>query len=105
MAQKIETADPQVEREEGDEDRIGTLSNVLQQAEMTVGEPEDIVPEQIKRQQNGPRMIVIRVNENIEDMSYVAGGVRQNYTFEQGKQYRVPVEIAVELERNGKVWH
>lgn len=105
MAQEIKSVNPQEEIQEGDEDRIGTLKNVLQQGEMTVGEPEDVVPPQMRQKQGNDRMVVVRINESIEDMSYVAGGRRQSYTFEQGKQYRVPIEIARELERNGKVWH
>jgi hypothetical protein len=53
----------------------------------------------------GVPTVVIRVNDNIEDMSYVAGGRRERYTFETGNQYRVPVYIANELESLGKIWH
>ena len=48
---------------------------------------------------------VIRVNEAIEDMSHVAGGRIERYTFEAGNRYRVPVYIAQELEALGKLWH
>lgn len=107
MAQKIETVNAQEDPTPEDENRIGTLSNVLKEAEITVGEPEDVVPQHMHTQwqDNGPRMVVIRVNESIEDMSVVAGGKRSSYTFEAGHQYRVPVDIAIELERLGKVWH
>ena len=56
-------------------------------------------------QTQGVPTVVIRVNDNIEDMSYVAGGRRERYTFETGNQYRVPVYIANELESLGKIWH
>ena len=106
MAQKIETANAQEDPTPEDEERIGTLRNVLKEAEVQVGEPEDVVPPQVQaRNQRDRDTVVIRVNESIEDMSYVAGGVRQSYTFEQGKQYRVPVDVAWELEHNGKIWH
>lgn len=106
MAQKIETADAQEEATEADKDRIGTLENVLKEAEVVVGEPEDVVPPEVRRRQSRQdSSVIIRVNEDIEDMSYVAGGRRESYTFEAGKQYRVPRHIAVELENNGKIWH
>lgn len=53
----------------------------------------------------GPPTVVVRVNDNIEDMSYVAGGRVERYTFEAGNRYRVPVYIAAELEGLGKIWH
>lgn len=56
-------------------------------------------------QPQGVPTVVIRVNENIEDMSHIAGGRRERYTFEAGNQYRVPVYIANELEVLGKIWH
>jgi hypothetical protein len=98
MAAKTKTVNPQEEPTEADKDRIGTLDSVLATPEIEVGAVENLAPK-------GPRTVVIRVNENIEDMSYIAGGRKNNYTFEAGKQYRVPVQIAIELERIGKVWH
>jgi len=56
-------------------------------------------------QPQGVPLVVIRVNEAIEEMSYVAGGRRERYSFEAGNQYRVPVYIADELEGLGKIWH
>ena len=50
-------------------------------------------------------MIKVRVNEDVEDMSYVGGGRRENYSFKAGHEYMVPWYIANELERNGRVWH
>lgn len=70
------------------------------------GVPEvevDHVQETTKPQ--GVRMVELRINDNIENMSYVAGGRVERYTFEAGNRYRVPVYIALELERLGKVWH
>ena len=54
---------------------------------------------------DGVPMVVIRVNEDVEEMSYVAGGRVERYTFETGMRYRVPIYIAAELEAIGKVWH
>lgn len=45
---------------------------------------------------------VIRINTTIENMTFGAGN---NYTFEEGKQYRVPALIADHLEELGYVWH
>ena len=100
MAAKTERVSPQVEATEDDKDRIGTLDSVLATPEIEVGTIEEVAP-----RKKGDRTVVIRVNDNIEDMSIVGGGVRKNYTFEAGKQYRVPVQVAIELERIGKVWH
>lgn len=53
----------------------------------------------------GVPMVVVRLNDSIEDMSYVASGRKERYTFEAGNRYRVPVYIAQELEAMGKIWH
>lgn len=53
----------------------------------------------------GVQMVIIRVNQDVEDMSYVAGGRTERYTFQTGNRYRVPVYIARELEALGKIWH
>lgn len=53
----------------------------------------------------GGDMVVIRVSENVEDMSWVAGNRTERYTFEAGTRYRVPIYIAQELEALGKIWH
>ena len=97
-----ETVSPQEDPTPEDEGRIGTLNSVLAGPEITVGEPEETVP---RPRQRGRRMVQIRVNESIEEMSYVGGGRREVFTFETGHVYNVPVEIAIELERLGKVWH
>lgn len=87
---------------DADAERIATLASILKGSEVQVGAPEEVIPQQMQAQQ---RMVVVRVNENVEDMSYVGAGRRLNFTFEAGHQYRVPVEIAMELERIRKVWH
>lgn len=90
------------ERNEELEGGIGTLSNVM--AEPLLPEVEvDSIKEDTQTQ--GVPTVVIRVNENVEEMSYVAGGRKERYTFEAGNRYRVPVYIANELEAIGKVWH
>jgi hypothetical protein len=99
MATKPKTVNPQVEVTDEDKDRIGTLDSVLATPEIEVGAVENVP---VKR---GERTVVIRVNDNIEQMSIVAGGRRREYTFEVGKQYRVPVQVAIMLEDIGKVWH
>lgn len=89
--------------DEADPSRIGTLNSVLSGGpEVEIGAPEEVIPQQLQQQM---RTVVVRVNENIEDMSIVAGGRRMAFTFEAGHQYRVPVPVAKELERIGKVWH
>jgi len=49
-----------------------------------------------------PPAKTIRVNTSIEDMTFGAGN---NYTFEEGQQYRVPAHVADHLEELGYVWH
>lgn len=100
MATKPKTVNPQVEATEDDKDRIGTLDSIMAQPEIEVGTVENVAPVA-----PGSKTVVVRLNDNIEEMSYVARGVRRRYTFEAGKQYRVPVDVAIELERIGKVWH
>jgi hypothetical protein len=91
------------ERNEELEGGIGTLSNVMTEPvlpEVEVDTVTDSLPNK-----NGVPTVVIRVNEDIENMSYVAGGRKERYTFEQGNRYRVPIYIAAELEGLGKIWH
>jgi hypothetical protein len=47
-------------------------------------------------------VVVIRVNEDIEDMTL---GVGNNYTFKAGQKYKVPKHVADHLEEKGYVWH
>ena len=98
-----------------DKDRIGTLGGVFPAPPDPTELPEiEIDPLYDPTASNGPRPIggpepirtvVIRVNQDIEDMSWVGDGRRENYTFQAGGRYRVPTYIAIELERLGKVWH
>lgn len=88
--------------EDVEADRIGTLASVLGDGEVEVGAPEEVIPAHLRRQMD---TVEIRVNDNIEDMSWVGGGRRLKFTFEQGHVYRVPRQVAEELERVGKVYH
>jgi len=45
--------------------------------------------------------VIIRVNEDIIEMTYGAGN---NYTFLQGRKYKVPRELAGWLEEKGYLW-
>lgn len=90
------------ERNEETEGGIATLSSVL---DGNLPEVEVDAVTEAPQQHKGVPTVVIRVNDNIEDMSYVAGGRAERYTFEQGNRYRVPVYIAAELEGLGKIWH
>lgn len=47
-------------------------------------------------------VVVIRVNEDIEDMTL---GVGNNYTFKAGQKYKVPKHVADHLEEKGYIWH
>jgi hypothetical protein len=52
-----------------------------------------------------PDMAVIRVNDNIEEMTYSADGHTEKYEFLVDHRYRVPTYIAQELENVGKLYH
>lgn len=99
------TVKPQNEaRNEEVEGGIATLASVT--AEPVIQEVEvDPVIAEAPQTQSGVPTVVIRLNENIEEMSYVADGRKERYTFEAGNRYRVPIYIAAELEGLGKVWH
>lgn len=85
-----------------DPDRIGTLGSVLGGGEIEVGAPEEIVPQQLR---NRIKMVKVRVNETVEEMSYVGAGRRETYSFEMGHEYMVPYYIAQELQDTGRIWH
>jgi hypothetical protein len=101
MASKVETVEVQEEATPEDAERIGTLNSVLSEPEIVVGEPEEVV---VPRNR-GIATYVIRVNSDIEDMSYVAAGKVESYNFKAGHEYRVPWYIAQELENTGRIWH
>ncbi len=89
-------------------DRIGTLNQVMGGTDQVivdgVQDPStDGIPARTGPQP--PRMVEIRVTEDIEEMSYMSRDVRGRFTFKAGNRYSVPVEVAIELETMGKVWH
>ena len=53
-------------------------------------------------QTNEAAMVEIRVNEDIDSMTY---GYGNTYTMQAGARYRVPKAVADHLERKGLVWH
>lgn len=67
--------------------------------EIEVGAVQHTAPPQVEG-------VVIRVNRDIEDMTYSGGDLPFfRATFNPGRRYRVPVQIATELERIGALWH
>lgn len=46
--------------------------------------------------------VIIRVNEDIDDMTY---GYGQTYSMKAGGQYRVPKDVADHLETLQLIWH
>ena len=88
-------------RDEATEGVVTTMSDILGGKLPEV----EVDPIQERPTQSGVPMAIIRVNQDIEDMSYVAGGRAERYTFQTGNRYRVPVYIARELEALGKIWH
>lgn len=68
-----------------------------------------VVPNKLEVQDLGPEPItvqdewrVIRVNSDIDEMTYGAGNV---YTFQRGRRYRVPRDLYDWLESRGVVYH
>jgi hypothetical protein len=54
----------------------------------------------------GARTRIIRVNEDIENMTITAGGRPPRiYSFQASHQYQVPIDVAAELDAIGKLWH
>lgn len=50
-------------------------------------------------------MVTIRTHQTIEDMTYgVINGTPQSYTFEAGKKYSVPRDLANYLQGLGYLW-
>lgn len=92
------------ERNEDIEGGVATLSSVTANPVIPEVEVDPIVAE-APQQHSGVPTVVIRVNDNVEEMSYIADGRKERYTFEAGNRYRVPIYIAAELEGLGKIWH
>lgn len=79
------------------------------QAVQTQQVPKVMAPNALEVQDLGPEPItveeewkVIRVNTDIEDMTYGAGN---NLTFLRGRRYRVPRDLYDWLESRGVVYH
>jgi hypothetical protein len=87
------------------EGEIGTLDSVMDATPALAEVEVDSVVDTTRPQQSGPPLVVVRLNRDIEEMSWVAGGGRESYTFTSGNRYRVPVYIAHELEALGALWH
>ena len=51
---------------------------------------------------DGDQMVVFRVNETLEDVTIGQGNT---FTFEEGRQYRVPRYVRDHLEEKGYIWH
>lgn len=66
-------------------------------------EVDPITP--VAPQPQGVPMTIIRVNEDIEEMTWSANNRMESYSFQAGNRYKVPVYIAHELEAVGKLWH
>lgn len=98
MAEK--RVSPSVEVRDESEGTITKMADLTAPQEVVVDE----IVQPVRAATTTP-MVVIRVNDNIENMSHVAGGRRESYTFETGHRYRVPVYIAQELEASGRLWH
>lgn len=100
MAAEKRVAPQKAVRDEESEGTVTVMNDLLG------GIPEvEVDKVQETPRPSGVPMVEIRVNDNIESMSHVAGGRVERYTFEVGNRYRVPIYIARELENLGKIWH
>lgn len=101
MAQK--TVSAQQDERTPDQGEIGTLNSVLS------GGPQlpEIEVDAVVEPESAPEddTVIIRVNEDVEDMTIHAGGQMYSFSFEVGHRYRVPVQVARELEAVGRIWH
>jgi hypothetical protein len=89
-------------------DRISTLDNVMGGGEQVIVDGVQnpaVEGTAVRTGQKRQRMVEIRVSEDIEEMSYLSRDIRGRFTFKAGNRYRVPLEVALELENLGKVWH
>lgn len=100
VSPSVETRDVEIEGEIGTLDSVtgGPLVGALPEVEVDALQETSSAPQ-------GVPMVEIRVNEPIEEMTMVAGGRTEHYTFEAGNRYRVPIYIAQELDAIGKLWH
>lgn len=100
-----QTVNPQVEPTPEDAERIGTLDGVFKMPEVIVGAVEDLTPPPAQSQDREMEPVIIRLNDNLDDMSIISKYGNFRYSFKAGHQYKVPRFVARELERVGKVWH
>jgi hypothetical protein len=96
---------PQVEGRDDNEGDIGTLGSVLGGPVNTDVTEIEVDPLTETVNAKGDRMVEVRVNRPIEEMSMVGGGRRNLYTFEEEHRYSVPVPVARELEAIGALYH
>lgn len=101
-----ETVNPMVDGRSEDDGEIGTMDSIGLggKGEIEIDEVQTQIPRP-RGQEAPPRFVKVRVNCDIEQMSWVAGGRREEYNFESGHMYQIPVYIAQELENQGKIWH
>ena len=54
----------------------------------------------------GDDFVIIRTMHDIEEMTFgIVKGIPQNYSFQAGKKYRVPLAVARHLNRLGYTWN
>lgn len=86
--------------------RAAEISLMNEADEAAKLEVVSLIPERRDVEQGAVRVEVpfktIRVNTTLENMTYGHG---VDYTFEEGRTYKVPREVADHLEEKGYVWH
>lgn len=101
-----ERVNPQVEVRDVEIDGgVTTMADLSMAPKLPEVEVDQITDTKRPAKSAGTQMVVIRVNQDIEEMSWVASGRSERYNFQAGHRYRVPVYIARELENLGKLWH
>ena len=73
-----------------------SVTDLTQGAPVVIDSVEEVLPTLTEN------TVVIRVNEDVEDMTI---GVGNHYSFKMGQKYKVSKQIADHLEEKGLVWH
>ena len=105
MPEEIRVNPQEEERDEAVQGGLGTLGSVLGGPVNVDVEEIEVDPVTTTREVAGVQQAEVRVNRPIEEMSFVEGGRRALYTFEEGHKYSVPVPVARELEAIGALYH
>lgn len=78
------------------------MRQVVDRANPPASAVVDLGVQELRRGEGGGRLVTIRVNEDLDNVTI---GVDNHYNFQAGRQYKVPKNVADHLEEKGYVWH